>query len=679
ESLVLTLTCNPSTGRIFGTYQINDGPVQSMGSEVTLTGAAKSAFFSSTSRAGIMASHKNNLGAFTATFSRFAVQPLSTGTPSPSGDQPSILAVRPANGATNVPRDAFVAADVFLPTAGAGVDGASMSSDSVRLVRASDGAIVPATLNTSGGGDSVVLQPLTPLAANTVYRFIVTAGLKDVTGASFVPFESTFTTGSNITATDQHIAFEKIRLPQAEGRLFSSVLVGPDGRLYATTLTGEICRWEIDTATGRLGEIDIIETVIEANGGNRFITGLAFDPSSTRDNLIAWITHSDYAFENARDFSGAISRLTGPDLSGYRDMVVGLPRSIRDHLTNQPVFGPDGALYFGQGAMSAMGAADPTWGNRDETLLSAAVLRLDVRAVVNRRAAGLGPLNVRTGRAGAYDPFAPAAPLTIYATGVRNAYDLLFHSSGRLFAPGNGSGAGGNTPAGPGVPGLTRVNTTQNDYLFDIVPGGYYGHPNPTRGEYVLNGGNPTSGPDPEEVTQYPVGTRPDSKYRRPAFTFGKSFSPNGVLEYQSNSFRGRLKGRILVARYSGGDDIMVLNTDRSGNVTALQSEIVGLSQFVDPLDLAEDLRTGCLYVVEFGAERITLVRPVTPGPNLAVDSTRLLFNDVRGDGKATVATLTLRNAGTVPLTLPSNAFTITGGARSRFSLVDAPSLPRVL
>ena len=45
-------------------------------------------------------------------------------------------------------------------------------------------------------------------------------------------------------------------------------------------------------------------------------------------------------------------------------------------------------------------------------------------------------------------PFAPDAPLTIYASGVRNAFDLLFTSDGKLYAPTNGSAAGGNTPGG---------------------------------------------------------------------------------------------------------------------------------------------------------------------------------------------------------------------------------------
>src|SRR5207237_8092350 len=139
------------------------------------------------------------------------------------------------------------------------------------------------------------------------------------------------------------------------------------------------------------------------------------------------------------------------------------------------------------------------------------------------------------------------APLAIYASGIRNSYDLLWHSNGSLYVPTNGSAAGGNTPgasapfysgkridsgtkgpyAGPVVPGLTNVST-QDDFLFRVVQGGYYGHPDPARGEYVLNGGNPTSGADANQVNEYAIGTMPDRNYRGSVFDFGKNYSPDG-------------------------------------------------------------------------------------------------------------------------------------------------------
>jgi hypothetical protein len=63
------------------------------------------------------------------------------------------------------------------------------------------------------------------------------------------------------------------------------------------------------------------------------------------------------------------------------------------------------------------------------------------------------------------------------------------------------------------------------------------------RGEYVLNGGNPTSGTDKAQVSAYPVGTAPDVNWRGYAFDFQNNVSPNGAIEYKSSVFNGALKG----------------------------------------------------------------------------------------------------------------------------------------
>jgi glucose/arabinose dehydrogenase len=297
-------------------------------------------------------------------------------------------------------------------------------------------------------------------------------------------------------------------------------------------------------------------------------------------------------------------------------------------------FGPDGCLYVAQGSNSAMGAADSTWGYRPERRLSASVLRVDLAAIQSP------PLDVKTEEGGAYDPFAPGAPVTLYATGVRNAYDLVWHRNGHLYAPLNGSSSGGNTPGtpadvsavprridqdtagpygGPPVPPLSDVSLTAVDVIERIVKGSYYGHPNPTLGEYVLNGGNPTAGPDPDEVPEYPVGTAPDRNWRPPAWRFGQHWAPCGIIEFKGNAFGGALDGKLLVARYSGGKDLAVLTPGGDGDVAEALIGIEGLTGFGDPLDLTQHPATGFLYVSEFAERRITLLRPKE-----GVESTRV-------------------------------------------------------
>ena len=335
------------------------------------------------------------------------------------------------------------------------------------------------------------------------------------------------------------------------------------------------------------------------------------------------------------DFTGKISMLS--QVSGkwtLRDAIIDLPRSVADHSTEQPVFGPGPIagheyLYFAQASNSAFGAPDTTWGNRPEHLLNAAILRLDTTAL-NLSA---GPVNVKTPDAGGtYNPYAAGAPLIIYATGVRNAFSLIFTANGSLLAVNNGSSAGGNTPAfsatntkqingrridtglpysGPNVPGLTNVQQTEDDYVYNIKQGGYYGHPNPTRGEYVLNDGNPSSGAVADEViSSYPLGTKPDPNYRGAAWDFGPHVSPDGIIEYQDKTFGGKLQGALLVTEYSAGSDIVMLTRDASGKITGEIKGIAGLSNLDNPLSLVENPANGNIYVTELGGQRIVLLKP---------------------------------------------------------------------
>src|ERR1043166_6522005 len=133
---------------------------------------------------------------------------------------PSITATRPANGATNVNRDIFIAADLNLPNPGAGVDATTLTLDTVKIYRTSDKQFVNAHVNTSGGGDTIVSTPTALLAANTNYTFEVTSGLKDTSGASFTPFKMTFTTGNGVMQSDPRIAFSQTQLSTTTGKTY---------------------------------------------------------------------------------------------------------------------------------------------------------------------------------------------------------------------------------------------------------------------------------------------------------------------------------------------------------------------------------------------------------------------------------------------------------------------------
>jgi hypothetical protein len=67
----------------------------------------------------------------------------------------------------------------------------------------------------------------------------------------------------------------------------------------------------------------------------------------------------------------------------------------------------------------------------------------------------------------------------------------------------------------------------------------------------------------------------------------------------------------LLVCRYSGGDDIVALAVAANGAITRQYRNMTGMTGLNDPVDLTEDPRSGCLYVSELGAKRITLLRPM--------------------------------------------------------------------
>lgn len=416
---------------------------------------------------------------------------------------------------------------------------------------------------------------------------------------------------------DPTIHFQQVPLPTATGAGFTCVKIGPEGLLYAAADDGRIFRFHIHD-DGTLDTPQVIDSLQKAEGGKRLLLGFCFDPHATAENPILWATHSYYAFLDVPDWTGKVSRLQGKNLETVEDVVFDLPRSAKDHSTNQPAFGPDKALYIPQGSESSSGAPDEVWGNRPEHLLNASILRLDVTKVTPGQ-----PIDAKTKDAGgSYDPYERGAPLTIYAGGLRNAYSLVWHHNGKLYVPVNGASSGGNTPAGDGIPARFNLPDAEDDWLFEIHQGKYYGHPNPQQQHYVLNGGNPDNKHRFNEVPQYPVGTMPDVDYEPAVLDFGQHCSADGIIEYRGKFFGGKLDGSLMVCRYNAGADILCVDLDAAGNVVGERTG-AGLTDLSTPLALTEDLRNGNLYVCEYLAKRIVLLRAtesgqMTPAPDAA-------------------------------------------------------------
>ncbi len=626
--------------------------------------------------------------------------------------RPFSTAVSPGNLATGVVPNASVTADNSLNADTGAVDETTLGNGHVKVTNVLTGQSVPGTGATSGGADTVSFLPSVEMDPLTLYRFEFTDQVKDKSGRAFLPFSSVFTTSSGTGGGTANVAFDRSDAGAQLGKSYTSVVIGPDGKLYAGSIYGYIYRWTIN-ADGTLANQETISTVRThaSNNGwegapNRTVIGLTFDPASTASNLILWIT-DNYAYLGADvpDVTGSIAKLTGPSLENYQEIAVNLPRSIKDHETNSIAF-HDGKLYITQGSMNAMGATDGTW-KRAEHLLSASILELDPTKLP-----GTLPLDVATpdvnaptrggvaAHTGTYNPYATDAPLTLYATGVRNAFDLVWHSNGRLYTGTNGSAAGGATPATPNplpaacatrpdglttptAPGIANNQQAETDYIFNVTKGKYYGHPNPTRCEYVLNAGNPTgyTGNPLFKVNAYPAGQLADPNYDLAGVNdAGLHASANGTIEYlNATAFNGALKGKLVVVRYSANQEVVAFNVNGSGNLAPATTGITGFTGFKQPLDVAQDVSNGNLYVTELtdnpATTGIKLLKPQGGGGSGKAEPTaRLVFTDVKGGAASAAQNVVVKNTGSAPLVI--SAASLTGADAAVFARLGGPTLP---
>ena len=211
--------------------------------------------------------------------------------------------------------------------------------------------------------------------------------MKDQAGHSFIPFTSTFSTGdfTNLKI-DPRYRYAVIDPPVWNGTPIDSLVFGPDGRLYGTDLLGIVRRWTVAPDGSLLNEEQW------ADLAGRTLIGIVFQPDNPN---VFWVTtNAPVYIQPAQDLTGTVTKVTIDPLqpgfvATWVDMVSGLPRSAKDHMTNSLAFGPDGALYVTEGSTTGSGAQDPTWYNRSERLLSSALLRIDLTLLTE-------PINVQT-------------------------------------------------------------------------------------------------------------------------------------------------------------------------------------------------------------------------------------------------------------------------------------------
>ena len=440
------------------------------------------------------------------------------------------------------------------------------------------------------------------------------------------------------------IAFRKIKLSKKVQGQYTSLVIGPDNKLYAGAIDGKIKRFLI-RPNGDLS----LEHIFKPFGDKSKLTiGLAFDPASRADSLIVWTTYSETKsswtdFDDTKEqvdkseWAGSMARLyldnSTSQILRNEQILKGLPCFGPNHenFPNSIVFGPDRKLYFSQGANTGMGWCDCEENQEPsrEALLSGAILCLDPGKLPSNL-----PIDVTTyDGGGSYNPYDVDVPLSIYATGIRNAYDMVWHSNGQLYATVNSSGGNENTPTsnpqspyyikpnpninytGPNdIPAVFGAQPDQDDFMVRVEKGGYYGHPNPLRAEYVLNNGD-------VDLDNFEYdGVEPDANFRGFTYDFGPHMAPTGMVEYTSETFNGKLKGCLIVV-LMGHEDLVILRPggEKKEIIQDYDGTKMGLTLDSSPLDVVEDKNTGNIYVSEFGKRTITLFHPIENGVRKAV------------------------------------------------------------
>ena len=405
--------------------------------------------------------------------------------------------------------------------------------------------------------------------------------------------------------------FDRVTFPVVNP---TSMVWGPDNRLYVTEMYGTIHAITLDDATKQVIADEVIKTL-----GSRLTLGITVDPQSTPDNVILWLAHSNPSADKGEVNSGMVTRLSGPGFTTREDVITGLPRALANHSINSLHFGPDGRLYVVIGGNTGAGApntASSEFGTRAEQPLSAAMLVADIRAVGFDGTCATPELS--------YGP-APCS-VQVYAGGLRNSYDFVHHSNGQIYATDNGLGVTGTYPSTPSSPCEGYANPAlwtqgghnpgeQPDLLLRVEQGKQYGHPNQYRSECVFKNGSWQSVSAP-------------ANYAAPFYVLGEHTSSNGIIEYRSEAFNGRLKGQLLIANYSQGDDIRRVKLSADGLSVVESKQLVCC--FSNPLPVAEG-PDGTLYVGEHGGNQVSALTPKNTGTWTAKPSLPLDMLDLGG------------------------------------------------
>ena len=306
---------------------------------------------------------------------------------------------------------------------------------------------------------------------------------------------------------------------------------------------------------------------------------------------------------------------------GERETVLdGLP-GLGNYHTNMTAVGPDGWLYFSQGALTNSGvigldAYELGWLKRLPHNHDVPGYDVVLTGESLETADPLHPGNGHRARTGAFSPFgvemrpgqriAGRVPCTaavmrcrpdgsgleLVAWGLRNAFGLLFLPDGRLLATDQGADDRGSRPVGQAP-----------DLLYEVRPGAWYGWPDYVGGVPVTDPRFlPQRGPRPQLLLanhgELPPPERPLLEFAVNAAATKMALLPDGAE---------RWPGQVLVALFGDERPMTGPAGPRVGRSLAridpagwsIHRTLAG--PFRRPIDVRVHPRDGAVYVLDFG------------------------------------------------------------------------------
>lgn len=356
------------------------------------------------------------------------------------------------------------------------------------------------------------------------------------------------------------------------------------------------------------------------HGGQRLLT------RDLRPPVSGLVYHQGDLFISEGGHPGRISRLRP---NGERQVILDNLPGPGNYHTNTVAFGPDGKLYFSQGAMTNTGiigldSYELGWLRRLPHAHDLPGLDVVLRGVNAETPDPLnGAVRSRT-RTGAFAPFGtatlpgqriPAAlpctsavmrcnpdggGLELVAWGIRNAFGLGFLPDGRLLAVDQGADDRGSRPLG-----------NAPDLLYEVKPGAWYGWPDFIGGIPITDPRyRPQRGPAPEFLLanhhELPQPEAPLLRFQAHVAAVKFDVAPRG----------SPWCGQILAALFGDERPLTAPEGPRAGrSVARIDPADWSLHPVVsDPLLRPIDVRFapgGGLYILDFGRFEIDPARNV--------------------------------------------------------------------